>query len=1632
MVFDCVKKAFTHSLLLTLFGVSFCHAQSGVNKVTPLNFADSVRVAFENTRSVDAIVIGGSFFSAWGSIAPDQQKIIQKQTLAMRKKKYKLRPSLIDYFGALANAINIEHIDASKLSNFLTVSEQVIQNYNNVAASNFFAISKTFFQYHVLHYDKSYRLHVIDDNYSFEFIALPPPPGWNDTTNTETKTEADASTGIPIVVDDQPSDTVQQTMPSWMTPPPPPYVDGAVIRFTTATLNFVTRYDSVFLKNTKGIFAFRENLFIGEQGSFSWAAAGLNPDSVNCNFTTYNFNVSKPEFKTDIVNFNYVGRTPGYIPGNFEFKSQPRKDSVPSAYPRFKSYQSGLEIKGIGNKNVKYKGGFSLTGRLISSQSVGGDLGVIEVSDDEKKKFTARSSEFKFSDSTIISNQAMISIYQDNDSISHPQIRMKYTFKPDSAQRLLLLKQKGPMSNTPYSATLFDIDFSADRIEWNLKSDSMNLQVDGGRNTVPVIVQSINFYDGEDFRLLRGQGFSFHPLALVVGYCLTKRVREFYTGDLARYANKDQLEINKAVEFLSQKGMVNYNPRTSLVRVKQKSIDFYRSYKGEGDYDNLKIHSVIDSMPNASISFSKRSMTLRGVREFRVSDSLFVKIDPDSAFVTILPNRDIKFNGTINAGNFQITGKSFTLKYDSFNIDLAHIDSINFYVTEKNAKGQTVRRKVNNSMVSADSTAAAAGGLGDISRSSGTLFINKPNNKSGKKKIPNYPRLDASTGGVIYYDGDEVLNGAYDRSMFFVVPPFKLDSLSDADPASINFEGTFVSSGMLPNFKEKLHTMSDKSLGFTHPIPKSGYQLYNGEGILSGGLTMNNRGLRSNGKIEYFGATAVSPEFIFYPDSVYGRGARAKIDEKTFGSVFFPQASLPDYEMKWYPKKDQMIFKNKKAPFNFYDSTAQLKGSVTVSKNGVTAAGKLETRGTELISRQMNFESKDFRARHAKFKVNTEIPDKPLLAGNDIRLRFNLEQNFAELSPEIEGTAAVDFPYAQFKTSIPKMRWDLNTQKISMSKDKNTPLENSYFYTTRKDLDSLRFNAESAEYDLKTQELKVSGIPFIIVADAKITPENNEVLILENAKIGTLKNTKIELDTLNGYHHLTDGVVDIVSRKEFSGHATYQYVNLLKDTFAIKMSDFRLEPIQQVESKRKAKRKKSKATMQTVATGVIEEAQKMVLGGGMFYKGDMTMYATKPALQLTGYVKLDIKKIKDYNTWIRYEQSGDEDSVNIDFDHAVTEDGRQAQAGLLFSTLDNELYITFLNDKKYDEDESFFEPSGTLYFDSQTKEYKIEDLQKADGNKLSGKVFSYNDENSQVRFEGPVKLFNGGKDFNVTSTTLGAGNLETNEIRMNSLIMVDSNIPSQAFDYMAKSIQNVIKNEGSADGLGDQTELLYKIADIVGERVAKDYEEKSLKGYVSLGALQAMARPLVFPSVSLKWSVKQKAFYSEGDLGLSNIGRNDINGSFEGFMEIKKTADGSPVFNVFIKASPEAWYYFGFEDNRIQVQSSDDNFNTVIAKKSNAAKVKVGEVAFIPGSDDEVLAFINRFKKDYYGIDVPYSLSDASTSAVEKKPEVINNLPPPEVIEKGKKKKKKSEEPSKLNEEEKEKTPEKKKEDDGF
>lgn len=294
-----------------------------------------------------------------------------------------------------------------------------------------------------------------------------------------------------------------------MTPPPPPVIEGPAIRFQRVTFNFVTPSDSVFLSNTKGDYSLADRIFSGEEGTFNWSAALLPPDEVYCNFMAYSFSSRKPELKADLVKFNYTDHTPGLIYGKFEFRPQPRKDSVPSSWPRFVSYENNIAITGFGNERMKFRGGFSLTGNRISSKNVNNDYSALEVTDSVGViKFRARSRDFVFTDSTVSASGTAISIYQGNDSVSHPSLRMHYNWRTN---QLVLTAEKGTMRHAPFTASFFGMEFSADRIRWNINADSLNIDITGGRSSVPMVLESFDYYSPEDFYRPEAWAFPFIP-----------------------------------------------------------------------------------------------------------------------------------------------------------------------------------------------------------------------------------------------------------------------------------------------------------------------------------------------------------------------------------------------------------------------------------------------------------------------------------------------------------------------------------------------------------------------------------------------------------------------------------------------------------------------------------------------------------------------------------------------------------------------------------------------------------------------------------------------------------------------------------------------------------------------------------------------------------------------------------------------------------------------------------------------------------------------------------------------------------------------------------------------------------------
>lgn len=1570
------------------------------------------------TKINPAIEMANDFASDWdaGGFNTTQKNSIEKIFRLINERKMPANPYLLYLIKSISLAGGNELIQLSALTQILEVTEKVLENEKNGNVHKYFRNLNTFLTHKAMHYSNGFKLHVDNIDFSFEYVpyqssstedppivdpineilsANDPDPDSNksddlDDWNTDSWDSNDDWNAEPDEWDTSWEESGDQNNQdkkmedSWKTEPfgidsnnddvviesivdnPMPIEKGPLIRFRTTDLIFLTHYDSIPLISAQGVFILVDEIFIGEGGTFNWSSLGLSSENVYCKLGKYAINTNKPEILSAKSKLTFADKLEESVEGTFKYRSVKRRLDQKSTYPRFTSYDNTIRVYYPVDKNLIIRGGFSLVGDRIFSNSLLRKNSIIEEQSETGIHYRAISPLFELTDTLITSEKAQVTIYHDGDSIYHPSVKFKYD---PSKRELMVFRDEGTYRITPYKISYFDMDISADMIRWDLDEDSLDISISSARNIVPAYFESKDYFNKNDMKSLAGI-YDFHPLIMTVQYARKIRSKDFNVYDLARDLKQNEKAVKASMVGLVQNGFIDYNSETGNIWVKDKAFHYVDANRFKKDYDELKIKSLSPLKPNATIRLSEKEMTVRGIERFNISEILGVFILPEQSEISILKDRDLKFNGQLYAGNYEFIGKEFLFNYDSFYVDLSTIDSIRFYIDDPETGN---KRMVDNKLI-ASLDSAKYNSTDDLAQtfnqSSGRLYINKPENKSGQKIYPNYPKFNAAHGAIVYFDNKEVLDGAYDKSIYFIIPPFEIDSLSGSDPSTIGFEGIFVAEGILPSFQETLHIMEDNSLGFNHKIAPKGYELFNGSGRIYNFLKLDQKGLTANGLIEYISSKLESDNLTFYMDSLTGFGTNFSMAKGSFDGGSFPDANVDHFRLKWLPKKDSMYVSNIEHPFNFYNSTATLNGTLIVNKSGGFGKGTLLTRGAVAKSNQLSFNESRFGARHAVFEIKSDNPEKPALSGEDIRLDFNLVENFADIGPEIEGMAAINFPYAQVKTSISNARWNLDNRTVVMNKPEDVNISNSYFYTTREELDSLAFNASKAVYNIDKLELLVSGIPYIKVADAKITPENNEVLVLENSRIGTLYNTTIVIDTLNEYHKLYDGTIDIISRTEFEGNATYQFVNAVNDTFAIKIDEFLLVP---------EETRGRENILHTQARGYVRESDGVVISPGMIYKGEAIMYAPDPAFELNGYVKMQYRSNKLEDLWISYRSNETEtQKVKFEFDLARTEDDQPLVAGIHYDDNDA-LYATFVNDKKSFLDKDFFTPKGILSFDPDSSMYRIEDPLKISGQSFSGRIFNLNVNTLDIQFEGPLNFNLITDDFELIASGIGKGNIENNEYKIDCFLTMDFKLPSQALVVMSQDMLETIDLLGIPVAYGDDPSTLYKVAEIIGERATVEYEEKSLNEYTPLISMSPkLIKTFVMPEVNLTWSPKHKAWYSTGPLGIANVMREDINASTEGFLEIKKNENGD-VINLFLQFSPNNWYFFNFEENRIITASANDAYIDVIASKSDALKADFGDYFILDGELNDALRFIDRFRSEYLGINEAYELQYAPT-----------------------------------------------------
>ncbi|GAA4365084.1 hypothetical protein GCM10023185_35110 [Hymenobacter saemangeumensis] len=1362
-----------------------------------------------------------------------------------------------------------------------------------------------------------------------------------------------------------------------------PPIRGAVMVLKDTDLFMSTVGDSVFLRKVSGTIVPNSNRFVATSAQLSW---NIKNEPVLAEMTGFDFDMTKPEFTAQPVTLTYAALLEAPVKGALSYKSTRRKPgAADNGYPRFISLTNDARIKTLG-ENIKYRGGLSLAGSRMLSAALDGSLSNITVSLEGKPKFKAASRAYVLGDSVITATRAGITIYQGaKDSITHPGVEFKYA---KNKQQLKLSREEGMYKNTPYTDTYHQLDIRTQQLSWNLRNPIIEFAVLSAKNQQTADFESKEFFTNSRYQQLKSIN-RMHPLQMVVGFSQSHdNAKTVNILDIATELEQSPANLRSAMAGLARDGYVSWNGQTGEVTILPKGFHYVASARDRKDYDHIAIKSLTGSGRNATLNLNTNELVVRGVDRFNFTDdSASVFVRPDSNVIRIQRNRNINFNGTVVASAMRFKGRDFKFDYDGFYVDMTKIDSI--VIRKQGSKAKGAKRNADFALTNKGSV------------STGRLYINDPRNKSGRKKKPQYPSFDSKSGANVYFGKQDVLGGAYDSTLVFDIPPFKLDSLNRLGKAASGFDGVFRSGGILPDIKTKLTIQEDGSLGFVYDAPREGFPLYKGRGHMDGKVKLDSKGLQTIGGVKYQSGTFTSDAFILYRDSVVAVGRSGAIAAKSGNGVDIPKMSLPaGYLMKWDVKRDSMylttpenggsarLYATAKTAFNF-------TGTAVLTPKAAGGSGRLDGPQSYIRSPEFTFKSDSYSGRRALLSVKSAEANKPALTATDVAFDYNLKKGYADFRREEGSKAAIDLPYSQFKSTLSDGRWDFTKKTVKLrAASGSDSTKKAYFVSTNPAQNGLRFKASAGIYDLAKYRLQTSGVPYVAAADAWILPDSGKVTILANGQVKPLRNAGLVLDSLSKIHKLYKGTIRVYSRNAFGGDAYYNF-KTATDSVALHFTNFEPDPAYVMAAGTKKKKKANEEVEEpsgppTVATSIVDAKLKFQLVPLVGYRGNVTLNSKRPGLIFDGEVQLQFGKQRASAEWFAVKDSIDPQNFSLTLREPKAGDGSPLVTGLYMSDVSNKVYPLYVATVPNSTDIPLFKVDGELRYNKQRREFTLSRTDMNDANNYQGAAMTYGETNGRLDFRGPLTFITSNKNYGMVASGVGSASPDSARYSIDALLGIDINLPPKALDMMANELAKITKN--SPEALEGNPNELYKIGEFAGSKAAETYASRRGVAEPLAKLSPKLAHTLLLSKVDLRWSEKQKAWYSVGKLGLSGVGKQATNALIDGYVEIKRE-NATDVVELYLEAEPQVWYYFKYANNLLLTKSQNENYDAEIGNKAKGDYNTATSYGVFLGEYTDVDMFRAHFQRDYLG-------KSGKLAARPPAP------PRPEPLEDGKKKKK--------------------------
>jgi hypothetical protein len=198
-------------------------------------------------------------------------------------------------------------------------------------------------------------------------------------------------------------------------------------------------------------------------------------------------------------------------------------------FPRFDSADRSVVLDSI-QPGMRFQGGLGIRGGTLVGIGVEGEPARIDVFQKDTLLFRAGAREILFDLKGFSAVHTEMTIFWENDSIYHPDVRLRYVV---ANRRLTFLRERDGLGMRPFVDTYHDVVFDADAVSWVLEAPSVEIGSLESTTDRRASFRSSDFFRIQSFEAMKGID-PVHPLVELMQFVRATGAMEFSAAPYGR------------------------------------------------------------------------------------------------------------------------------------------------------------------------------------------------------------------------------------------------------------------------------------------------------------------------------------------------------------------------------------------------------------------------------------------------------------------------------------------------------------------------------------------------------------------------------------------------------------------------------------------------------------------------------------------------------------------------------------------------------------------------------------------------------------------------------------------------------------------------------------------------------------------------------------------------------------------------------------------------------------------------------------------------------------------------------------------------------------------------------------------